>query len=1241
MATSAVEDRLLDRLVQWDELRRQGRDATAEELCSDCPELAGELRGRIEALRGIDPVVEIGEATLFSTPVDSSSGRTADRKVPDLLRALAVYRPQRYHARGGLGEVLAARQEELGRMVALKRIRPDRLHETARKRFLREAEITAGLQHPGIVPIYGLGQDDDGPFYTMPLIEGKTLEESIEAFHGDETLRHDSGQGSLRFRELIQRFITVCDTVAYAHDQGVVHRDLKPSNIMLGRYGETLVMDWGLAKHFGTEDSDGEGEIEAPSPSPSPEALTATGTVLGTPQYMSPEQAKGLSTGPTSDVFNLGLILYTILTGTPAFEEGSLGGADPLKAVRDAAVLPPRHRDPHLPRALDSICLKALAAQPDDRYASARDLGRDLERWMADEPVTAYRRRWGERLAFWARRHRAWVQAGTAALVLVTLVSITALLGMDSERRRATKSATAEAAARTQAVASEQEALSALHQAKKSSAMLTLDTGLHLCEQGKISHGILCLARSLRELPDGESDLQRVILSNLTVWGRETHRLRSSVEHAGVVDIDRIAFSPDGRRFMTAGRDAAGRRGEIRVWDTSSGEPIGPVLPHPVGTWALAISPDGKTVLSGSGDFAKLPREVRLWEVSPEHPSSRVLPHPAPVLAAVLSPDGKTVLTGCEDGNARVWDAAGGQLRGAVLSHPKAVKAVAFSPDGKIALTGSIDGMAKLWDISTGKPIGAPMNHDSEVFAACFSPNGQMILTATKDGRARIWDAGTTQATRVVLRHPYSIRDDDSSWGPESETRKPTSEIKAIAFSPDSKTVLTGSVDATARLWDAVSGKLIGEPFLHEGDVHSVAFSPDGEAILTSTRWKTHLWDLARMGQTRLRLQHPHWVGAVAFSPDGKTILTGSADPNLLNFAGPKGQAQLWDASTGTALGDPLPHRLWVLSVAFSPDGTRFLTGGGSMSFGPGEARLWRTATRGPIGGALTYDAPIYAVAFNPNGRTFLTAGRNQRAQLYDVDTAKLVRTFPHPNTILSAAFSPDGKILLTGDDRGIARLWNVDTGESIGEPISVFSPGGKGSVAGDGATTPRSGNAVTHRRPDVSSGRVVMGVAFSPDGGTFLTGGGSPSFGEARLWETLTGKPTGRTFPHELMVRPVAFSPDGRTVLTGGGDNTARLWDVATGRPIGAALQHDHWVSSGAFSPDGRFILTGSRDTTARLWPTPRLLEGQVERISLWVEVVTGMELDDAGTVRVLDAETWRKRRLRLQELGGPPGSG
>ena len=347
-----------------------------------------------------------------------------DHRLPDDLHATAVYRPKRFHAHGGLGEVLAAHQEELDRTVALKRIRPDRLHETARRRFLREATITARLQHPGIVPIYGLGQDEDGPFYTMPFMQGQTLNEAIAAFYGDDSLRRDPGQRTLKFRGLLQRFIAVCNTVAYAHDQGVVHRDLKPSNIMLGPYGETLVMDWGLAKRLETDEPGTAVEAEGPSPSSSPDDLTATGVILGTPQYMSPEQAKGEPASPASDLFSLGLVMYAILTGKAAFEASSFRGGDPLKAVREAAVVPPRSRDPRVPRALEAICLKALAAQPKDRYPSPRAMADDLSKWLADEPVTAYREPWPDRARRWSRKHRTMVASAAAVGVLGLLGSV-------------------------------------------------------------------------------------------------------------------------------------------------------------------------------------------------------------------------------------------------------------------------------------------------------------------------------------------------------------------------------------------------------------------------------------------------------------------------------------------------------------------------------------------------------------------------------------------------------------------------------------------------------------------------------------------------------------------------------------------------------------------------------------------------------------------------------------------------
>jgi serine/threonine-protein kinase len=437
MSSVPIEDRLGELLLRWDELRRHGREMSAGELCADCPELADELRRRIAVVRDLEPVLDLEPTHSVPTPGDSGpDGSGSDGRLPEDLHATAVYRPQRFHARGGLGEVLTARQEELGRTVALKRIRPDKLHEAARRRFHREAAITARLQHPGIVPIYGLGQDEDGPFYTMPFIEGRTLQEAIDAFHGDESLRRDPGRRALRFRGLLQQFIAVCNTVAYAHDQGVVHRDLKPSNILLGPYGETLVMDWGLAKRLGTEEAGGEAEGDALSPNPWPDALTATGAVLGTPHYMSPEQARGEPAGPASDIFSLGLVLYAILTGNSPYVDAVFQGGYLQEAVRQGSVVPPRQRDPGLACALEAVCLKALAASPGDRYDSAGALADDVSRWLADEPVTAWRESWTSRAWRWIKSRRTLVTSSAAALVVAVVGLVVGVILLNQARNR-------------------------------------------------------------------------------------------------------------------------------------------------------------------------------------------------------------------------------------------------------------------------------------------------------------------------------------------------------------------------------------------------------------------------------------------------------------------------------------------------------------------------------------------------------------------------------------------------------------------------------------------------------------------------------------------------------------------------------------------------------------------------------------------------------------------------------------
>jgi serine/threonine-protein kinase len=338
-----------------------------------------------------------------------------------------VLRP---HAQGGLGAVFVALDCELHREVALKQILERHADDpNSRARFLLEAEITGGLEHPGVVPVYGLGTYPDGrPYYAMRFIRGDSLKEAIAAFHADETLRADPGRRSLGLLKLLRRFLAVCDAIDYAHSRGILHRDLKPANVVLGKHGETLVVDWGLAKALGrTEDDVASDErLLVPSLS-SGSAETLPGSALGTPAYMSPEQAQGDldRLGPRSDVYSLGATLYCLLTGRPPVEDDDAGAV--LRAVQKGEFPPPRRLDPAIDPALEAVCLKAMALRALDRYPTPRALVEDIEHWMADEPVTAWREPWSRRARRWQRRHRTGVMAATSA-VLVALAGMFSVL---------------------------------------------------------------------------------------------------------------------------------------------------------------------------------------------------------------------------------------------------------------------------------------------------------------------------------------------------------------------------------------------------------------------------------------------------------------------------------------------------------------------------------------------------------------------------------------------------------------------------------------------------------------------------------------------------------------------------------------------------------------------------------------------------------------------------------------------
>lgn len=340
----------------------------------------------------------------------------------------------RPHAQGGVGEVFVARDTELNRDVALKELRALRDEEDdLRLRFRLEAEITGGLEHPGIVPVYGFGSYPDGRlFYAMRFIEGRTLRSAIQDFHRSDASAADR---NLVFRDLIQRLVQVCQAVSYAHSRGILHRDLKPDNVMLGSFGETLVVDWGLARVIGAESQPTDGAALPASARPlrprsgSDASPTIDGAVIGTPHYMSPEQAAGelRNLGPASDVYSLGAILHEILTNEPPHPvvrtaEGSLDLGAMLSAIREGRI----HRDPRttnreIPEPLAAVCRHALAPRPAQRYASANALAADLERWLGDEPVSVLSEPAALRLRRWIRRHPRFVTGLASTLLLGTL----------------------------------------------------------------------------------------------------------------------------------------------------------------------------------------------------------------------------------------------------------------------------------------------------------------------------------------------------------------------------------------------------------------------------------------------------------------------------------------------------------------------------------------------------------------------------------------------------------------------------------------------------------------------------------------------------------------------------------------------------------------------------------------------------------------------------------------------------
>lgn len=385
-----------------------------------------------------DPEVE---HSLANVSQSKSSGGSADQDSTVLhgdWKHGGRFQVLRPHARGGLGKVSVALDNELHREVALKEIQEQHAdNHDSQTRFVLEAEVTGGLEHPGIVPVYGLGRYRDGrPYYAMRFIRGDSLKEAVDRFHSNSGKATRQTFQSLEFRKLLGRFVDVCQAIDYAHSRGVLHRDLKPSNIMLGKFGETLVVDWGLSKVIGRQQAESPTEeLTLQVSSGSSLVGTQVGTVIGTPAYMSPEQAAGKldQLGPASDVYSLGAVIYYLLTGKTAFGQKDIGKL--LRSVQAGTLKPPGERNPAIPNSLEAICLKAMSVDPSARYQAPGELADEVEQWLADEPVSAYREPVFARTWRWVKKHQVQT-TGAATVVVAAIICLLVILGVVNQSRR-------------------------------------------------------------------------------------------------------------------------------------------------------------------------------------------------------------------------------------------------------------------------------------------------------------------------------------------------------------------------------------------------------------------------------------------------------------------------------------------------------------------------------------------------------------------------------------------------------------------------------------------------------------------------------------------------------------------------------------------------------------------------------------------------------------------------------------
>lgn len=1110
------------------------------------------------------------------------------------------YLPLRSHARGGLGEVHVAEDVELHREVALKRIQDQYAHlPDYRQRFLREAQITGWLEHPGIVPVYGLVQDPDGrPCYAMRFVRGGTLRDAIRQFHGAEGPRRDPTERRLALQGVLGRFIDVCNTVAYAHSRDVIHRDLKPANVMLGNYGETLVVDWGCAKWFQGERSDRADGEQPPAPAFRPsaaegDAKTRDGATVGTPVYMSPEQAAGVwgRVGPASDIYSLGATLYEILVNRAPVEGPSWEAA--LMQARRGEFRPPREVRREVPPALEAICLRAMAFRPEDRYPTAVELAGDVERWLADEPVSAYPDGWALRVRRWAKRHSTLVTGAITLLVtaVLTLSGRTAyiaqllaekswLLQQESHAKNVAHLAKTEA---------EEEA-------EKARKMFGFLAGTFKTTDALGIEGV-----AFRKADDQGKTLTANKILELGVEQARTQFENDPLLHAQLLDSIGHVYRSWGeydraRQLLEQARDLRQDHRASPLDIAASSHSLGRCY-HDLGHYekaeehyqqALAIrrhhlNGDDPQVIATEFDLGWLFAENK-------HPAGEEL------LLKVIETRRRMLGDGHRD-----------------VAVARLALAASLSDQGHSVRALILGGQA-MGGLKDHKLAGAVCEGIEAINARRGKDPGKAVTSQQKVQKLLIEHLGNKHPYVALIKYQLAqtLQSQGNTIGAEEVGRECLQSIRgSVGFGhPLAIIPVEFHANLLARKGAFAEGEMLYRELANRrrerfGDQHPLV----GVALVKTALYLTTHGE--REKQARRLLEEANGIflnnalpaskypaqvhfsrhlgqnepdAYTAFSPDGSRYFAGGTHP----------RAGIYDVTTGECLQDVGPHTNRVYGAAFAPGGMQLLTadGGGGLLLWPagprdplnlvaaavnttGSAALPVTGawcagsslvarTSGAGGEPRRMVIPVGAVhnvAVSGDGRWTLSSGADGTVRVFELATGRLVAELKGPPKDCYATFSPDGQYVLSGHQDGRLRLWEVATGEKVREFRGHENPVNECYFLPDGKQALSYAEDKTFRLWDIESGQEIRrhllgndpvafrGVAVSPDGRRFLS---LHNKGRSlRLCEVSSGKEIHRfelnSFSRDGAGGPagVSFSPDGRRAVCGSSQGLVYLFHL------------------------------------------------------------------------------------------------